>query len=287
LLAALSFALGSVLQQRGTLGTEAPEGDPHFLAEIVREPVWLAGAGCQALGWILQAAALARTTLVVTQSLCALSLVFALPLGVRLTDQRVDRRAVVGAVVALGGIVTFVTLGEPAGGITEPAAAAWWTSAAASLAGVAVLARVAVSRRGAVAAALLACAAGVCFAYQAAVTKTFVTELGSGVGPLLTTWSTYALIATALGGFALQQSALKTGYLAPALAASNASTLLLSVVMGVWIFEETLAGGGHGVAAVGALAAAVVGVVLLATPTRPPAPAHSGDHPLDDVSTPE
>ena len=45
LLAAAAFALGSVLQQKGTLDAPAPEGDPHFLAQILRTPVWLAGAG--------------------------------------------------------------------------------------------------------------------------------------------------------------------------------------------------------------------------------------------------
>jgi len=47
LLSALSFALGSVLQQRGTLQTTAAEGDPRFLAEIIRKPVWLLGGSLQ------------------------------------------------------------------------------------------------------------------------------------------------------------------------------------------------------------------------------------------------
>ena len=61
LLAALAFALGSVLQQRGTLQTEAAEGDPRFLKEIIRKPVWLAGGLLQASGWGLQAPAMAAS----------------------------------------------------------------------------------------------------------------------------------------------------------------------------------------------------------------------------------
>jgi hypothetical protein len=86
LLAALAFALGTVLQQKGTLQTSASEGDPHFLAEIIRKPIWLLGGSLQVCGWVLQAAALARCSLALEQSLCAMSLVFALPLGVRLTS---------------------------------------------------------------------------------------------------------------------------------------------------------------------------------------------------------
>jgi hypothetical protein len=92
-MAALAFAFGTVLQQRGTLDTSAAEGDPHFLGEILRKPVWLLGAALQVVGWVLQAFALDKGSLIVVQSLCALSLVFALPIGVRLTDQHVGRRA--------------------------------------------------------------------------------------------------------------------------------------------------------------------------------------------------
>lgn len=268
LLAAAAFALGTVLQQRGTLGTTAAEGDPRFLAEIVREPVWLAGGALQALGWVLQAVALAHASLVVVQSICALSLVIALPLGVRLTDQVVSRRSLLGAVCALVGIVTFVAVGQPQDGIGQPGAAAWWSSAIVTVAAVLALGSAGRRRRGPMAAALLASAAGFGFAYQAAVTKVFVTELGGGLVSVLTMWSTYALIVSAVLGFVLQQSALKTGFLAPAMAASNATTLVISVVLGVTVFEETLTkGGGRLVPGLVGLALATVGVALLATGT--------------------
>ena len=55
-LAALAFALGTVLQQKGTLQTSSGENDPRFLIEILHKPVWLAGMISQSAGWILQAA---------------------------------------------------------------------------------------------------------------------------------------------------------------------------------------------------------------------------------------
>ena len=97
ILAAVTFALGVVLQQKGTLSTEAGEDDPRFLLEILHEPVWLAGTLFQVFGWILQAMALDRASLVVTQSLISLSLVIALPLGVWLTNQHIGRREIAGA----------------------------------------------------------------------------------------------------------------------------------------------------------------------------------------------
>jgi drug/metabolite transporter (DMT)-like permease len=268
LLAALAFALGTTLQQRGTLQTAAPEGDPHFLSEIIREPVWLCGGALQASGWILQAAALDRGSLVQVQSICTLSLVFALPLGAWLTNQRVGRRAIAGASAAFVGIVLFVAAGQPEGGISEPSAAAWWSSGLLIAAAMLVLATLARRRGGAIAAALFATAAGLGFAFQAAVTKIFVTEIGQGLAAILSSWTTYALIVSALAGFVLQQSALKTGYLAPAMAASNAATLVASVVLGIAVFEEHLVGhDGHLAPALIGLVIAVAGVIALATPT--------------------
>jgi hypothetical protein len=130
-----------------------------------------------------------------------------------------------------------------------------------------VLASVAGRRRGPVSAALFATAAGISFGFQAAVTKIFTTQIGYGLGFILTSWTTYALIASALAGFALQQSALKTGFLAPAMAASNAATLATSVLLGVIIFDEMISQG-QGLLSPPffALALAIFGVVLLAFP---------------------
>jgi len=83
----------------------------------------------------------------------------------------------------------------------------------------------------------------------------------------LTTWTTYALILSALLGFTMQQSALKTGHLVPAMAASNAASLTTSVLLGIVIFQETLSKGHSRFSpAIIALSISVFGVVLLAFP---------------------
>jgi drug/metabolite transporter (DMT)-like permease len=265
LLAATAFATGTVLQQRGTLSTPAGGDDARFLVQILRQPIWLAGAGLQALGWVLQAAALDRGPLVVVQALTTLSLVIALPIGVRLTDQPVGRREIAAAFAVVVGIVVFLSVGRPAGGTTSPTAAEWWAAGVLAVALVALIGRVGLHRHGASRAALFGAAAGVGYALQAAVTKVFVGELGEGVAHLLATWSTYVLIISAVLGFVLQQSALKTAALAPAMAASNASTLIFSAVFGIVVFDERLVrGSGSVVLALTGLGVAVVGVVRLA-----------------------
>ncbi len=272
LLAAVAFAVGSVLQQKGTLEAPAEAGDPRFLVQILRRPVWLAGAAAQASGWILQATALDRGSLVVVQSLTALSLVIALPLGARLTDQQITRRVLLGAIAMVVGIVLFLTAGSPAGSTAQPGAAAWWSACIVTVALVAVLGDLGRRRSGATRALLFGSAAGVAFGLQAAVTKVFVTLVGQGIATILTSWTTYVLIGSAVVGFVLQQSALKTGVLAPAMATSNAVTLLMSVALGITVFGESLArGGGRLAPAVIGLAMTVAGIVLLAG-SEPPSP---------------
>jgi drug/metabolite transporter (DMT)-like permease len=264
--AAVAFAVGTVLQQRGTLATDAGEDDPRFLVQILHQPIWLAGGIVQAMGWILQAAALDRGSLVVVQSITSLSLVVALPLGVWLTGQHVGRREISGAVLTLAGIVLFLSAGQPQGGSGQPAAAAWWSACLITAALVATLTGLGRHGTGATRALTFGVAAGLAFGLQAAVTKTFVTEIGGGVLGLLASWSVYVLILSAIVGFACQQSALKTGVLAPAIASANSVTLFSSVILGVTVYGERLASNGaaHTSSAGLGLVIAVGGIALLA-----------------------
>jgi len=278
LLAAAAFALGTVLQQKGTLETPAGEDDPRFLAQTLRRPAWLAGAGVQGTGWVLQAMALDRGSIIVVQSLCTLSLVMALPLGARLTAQIVTTQVVVGAVLLVVGITLFLSTGAPKGGTSSPSPSEWWSAGLSSLVLISGLWWVGRRGRGAIRALSYGAAAGISFAYQAAVTKAFVPLVGDGVRAMLASWTVYVLVLSALVGFVLQQSALKTGVLAPALASSNAMTLMVSVVLGAGLFDEAFNTGGAGVAAAVGLACSVVRIVLLA---RGPAPPLSP--PVDDM----
>ena len=124
-LAALAFAMGTVLQQKGTLETVSGQDDPRFLVEIFHKPVWLAGMISQTGGWILQAGALDRGPLIVVQSLTAMSLVIALPLGIWLTKQRIGPREWLGAGAVLVGIMFFLWAGAPSGGTNHPSASLW------------------------------------------------------------------------------------------------------------------------------------------------------------------
>ncbi len=256
--------------------TPAGEEDPRFLVQVLRRPVWLVGGGMQLAGWVLQAAALDRGALVVVQALTSLSLVIALPLGAWITSQEISRPVWLGAGAMVAGIALFLSVGVPQSGSSTPSASAWWSAGVTSLVVVVILGILGRRRHGAARALLLGSGAGVCFALQAAVTKVFVPLVGHGISTLLTSWTTYALVASALVGFVLQQSALKTGVLAPAMASSNAVTLFASIVFGTAVFGETVSKGGGWLApALIGLGLALAGIALLAG-AKPPGGSPSG-----------
>ena len=266
LLSEFIFALGLALQQRGTLATAAPEGDPRFLRQILRKPAWLLGCVMLFGGWVAQAGALNHGSLALVQSLQALSLVFALPLGWWLTKQHVGPRAAGGAGATVLGIVLLTVLGQPTGGTNTPAAASWFIAGAVILCLIVILVLLAWRLRGSAPAALYGCAAGLAFAFQAGATKMLVAQFDRGFGTIFLHWPLYAFALAELVGFTLQQAALKCGLLAPATAALNAGTLVMSVALGLAVFRESLSGGpGRQLPALAGLIIAVIGVVVLAS----------------------
>jgi drug/metabolite transporter (DMT)-like permease len=273
LTAACAFALGLVLQQRGTMSTLDGSGRGPWLLQILRKPIWLAGGIVQGIGWVLQALALDRAPLAVVQSITTLSLVIALPLGVLITKQRMNRTVWLGALAVVVGIIVFVVVGSPGGGTNTPSGATWVAACLVSFALVGIFALIGHAREGAVRAVFFGIAAGFGFALQAAVVKIFDAEVGGGILSIFQDWPIYVIIASAIVGLVFQQSALRTGVLAPAMASANCVTLFAGVVLGVVVYGETLQGGsGHVVPALLGLLLALVGVGFLAT-APPPADA--------------
>jgi drug/metabolite transporter (DMT)-like permease len=265
LVSALLFALGTVLQQRG--GAAAPSEGAHsaLLLRMARRPVWLAGIAADGLGFIAQAAALEIGRLAVVQPLLVTSVVFALPLGARLSRQRVHRLDAGAAVLVVLALVAFLAVADPSGGRREAPFGAW---AVAGIACAAVCVPLAVlGRRGPAPrrAALLGAAAGVLFALSAALTKAVVDELHRGLPHLLTSWEPYALVAVGYVSMTLNQLALDTGALAATVATSTALDPIGSVVLGIALFHESpRTGAGADVGMLAALVAALAGIAVLA-----------------------
>jgi drug/metabolite transporter (DMT)-like permease len=257
-------ALGLVLQQKGTL--EAPEATSSgFIAAIFSKPVWLAGAASQVLGWVTQALALKQGTLFLVQPVISLQVVFALPLGIWITRQRVGRREWLGALAVVAGLAVYLGVSNPSQGRSTVPADVWASATVVVIVVVALLAAFGWRRAPTEKAACLGTAAGILYGYQAAAMKDFTQVAPDGFLAMVTSWSSYALLISALGGFYLVQASLQTGALAPSIATSNAANPLTSAALGRTMFLEIpqrTAGGK--IASFGALVVLLIGLVWLA-----------------------
>ena len=273
LAAAALFALGTVLQQREAM-REPEEGSlkAGLLVRLAQRPVWLAGIAADGIGYVAQAAALGIGRMVVVQPILATTVIFSLPLGARLSDQRVGRRELIAAAVTTGGLAAFLAFGNPGGGRDDAPIADWLVVGAVTLAVCLPLVLVAGGRGPSARAALLGSATGVLWGLSAGLTKATVDQLDDGLLALLTDWHVYALVAVGAIALSLSQASLQTGALAPAIATASIIDPLASLVLGLTIFQETLEDSPPGAAAafVG-LAVALAGLYVLAAAQAPAA----------------
>ncbi len=265
LVAALLFALGTVLQQRAGMESPSEGGSSGLLLRMARRPVWLAGIAADGLGFVAQAAALGIGRLAVVQPLLIASVVFALPLGARFSNQRIRRIDVGAAILVVAALVAFLLIAEPSGGSDDAPLSEWLVAggACALACGALVLS----GRTGSPPrrAALLGTATGILFALSAALTKVVVDELDDGILTMFTDWHLYALVGVGYASMTLNQMALNTGALAPAVATSMAFDPITSVVLGVTLLNESLRTTAvEGVGLAIALAVALAGMAILA-----------------------
>jgi drug/metabolite transporter (DMT)-like permease len=273
LMAAFLFALAATLQQKGALNLVGVSlASPMSLVRLVGQRMWLFGTGALLVGYVLQAGALDRGRLAVIQPLLVATVVFALPLGWLLTNQRVGRREVGGAAVILLGLALFTIYGDPAGGNDNAANDEW--AIAILLLSVLCAALLVLGRNGSLTqtAAVYGSVAGILFGLSAALTKPTVEQLHEGVGVMLSHWHCYALAVAGVLGFVLQQVSLGTGRLAPSVATVSVSNPVVGVLLGIAIFDERLSRPlWHVVAAVIGLVLALGGAVLISLASRPSA----------------
>jgi drug/metabolite transporter (DMT)-like permease len=265
LAAAFFFALGLVLQERAA--SDQPPGSvgAGFLTRLARQPVWLLGLCMQGVGFVAQAIALGVGRMVVVQPLLVASIVFALPLSRAIEKRRVLRAEVIGAALVTGGLGALLVFSKPSAGDDDASLMSWALIGGGAVGVAVVLFALARGRSSTVRAGLLGSAGGILFGLAAALTKATVSLLDEGVGAVLWDWHVYALVIFSVAAFWLEQAALQTGALAPAVATTMAFDPLSSLVFGIVLFEEALheSAAGYTISLL-SLAVALVGLVILA-----------------------
>jgi drug/metabolite transporter (DMT)-like permease len=271
LAAALAFAGSSTLKH--VSAGHAPDAQslhPSRLARFARatlaHPLWLGGIGCDVVGLTLQVIALHLGALAVVQPLLICSLLFALLMR-RLHDRdhvsgrQLGWACVVAALLAV--FVTLATLGHPhqlhEHADKAPAIVAGIVGAVLAVACVELGRRL---RGSGASAALLGVAVGVIYAATAALIKA-ATDIAS-VDPVrvLISWQLYAALVLGAGGLLLSQLAFQAGPITASLPATATVDPLLSIVVGVAVYDEQV-GNGPGTAAVLAAVLLALGIAVI------------------------
>jgi uncharacterized membrane protein len=268
ILAAICFALAATLWQRATVAAGISAGDAKGFAGLLTNRVWLLGLVAQILGVLLQAAALDRGRVAIIQPLLVTSIIWAMPLGYFLTNQTITRRHILGAAVVVAGLAVFASVGDPAGGIDDAPTSDW--IAAFLVIGAACVALLLFSRRGGLSAraAVLGATAGILYGVSATLMKPVVENLHeNGAAAVLESWELWVMALTGIVGFYLQQLSLATGRLVTSVATVSVANPVVSVLLGVLVLQERLdqPPAWHAVVAIGALAVALLGAVIIAS----------------------
>jgi hypothetical protein len=226
-------------------------------------PTWLFGAALAALAFALHAMALHEGDLTLVQPLLVSVVLFALPADRVAGGPVVTHRELGWALLLVAGLAAFFAIAHPVAP-TSLTVDHWQAGAAAGLAALAaaICALLAERATGGVSAALFGASAGIAFAGVAALVKSATNALTNGPGSFITSWQLYALVAAGAAGIILSQLAYRSGPLSAGIPAMNSVNPLVSVILGVTVFDEHIRTGvwpyiGE-VAALGAVTAATI-----------------------------
>ncbi|MEU0501169.1 DMT family transporter [Nocardia sp. NPDC005998] len=238
LIGALLFALAAVAQQHAAAAV--PEGQ-SLMGSLVRSPRWWAGIVGDAGGYAMQVAALALGPVLLVQPMLVSMLIFALPLSARLNKRRIAPRTWATAIALAVALAVFLIVGDPTKGNTTAPLRDWIPPLTALLAALAVALAVGVKSADPTRRALLfGVVGGALFGLAAALTS-YVTELfDDGLGHVLSSWQTWALIASGVIGLYLQQRAYQAGPLVASLPAVTIAEPLAAAFIGITVLDERL-----------------------------------------------
>ena len=208
----------------------------------MREPSWWAGTTVAIAGYVFQALALSRGSLLLVQPILMSSLLFALPISARFAGRRLASRDWVWAVVLTVGLAVFVVVGHPREGHNRPPVPAWALVVAIFVPLVVVCVVVAARSTGRRRAVLLALAVAVMFSNVAVLTKISTHRLAQGgLHSLLSVPAPYLLVVLAVVATALQQSAFHAGALQTSVPTMLVVEPLVAMLLGVIVLGEHLA----------------------------------------------
>ncbi len=243
LLSALGFAFSTSFQHLAAGRVQLTVTHPLLvLLQLLRSPRWLAGSTIGLTAWLLHAVALNLGTLALVQPLILLGVVLAVLVRSGLDRRWPRNHELIGVAVTIASLIAVVSVADTSH--EGRAAPTGWMLA---VAGTGVVIALVVTRfanqmpRRGVAAFVLGMTAGMLFGITACLMKVVGQAISDhGFVGFLTTWSPWVLLSCALLAMSLNQRAYQLSRLSHSMPVLNVTSVLLSIVLGALLFDESL-----------------------------------------------
>lgn len=269
LAAAFAFALSSSFKH--VSAAHVPDAQSmrrsevgRFVRATVTHRLWLGGIGFDVIGLALQVTALHLGALAIVQPLLISGLLFAVVLRQRHAHHHITGRQLLWAVLITCALAGFLLVAG-AGSQRRHHAVDTVPAVIAGVVGLGLaLACIQLRRFGAGrthAAALIGIAVGVVYAATAALLKALTDIAARDIWAPLTSWQLYVLVVVGATGLLLNQLAFQAGPITASLPATATIDPLLSIVVGVSVYDEHIRSGpGAGSVLAGLLILLSIGV---------------------------
>jgi hypothetical protein len=237
-----------------------------LIADLIKRRVWLAGIGMVIVAAVAQAAALATGPIALVQPIFIIELPVTLVLAALANHNRDALRRLpwlaIGTTTAALGL--GLAIAQPSGASDSASGSAWLFALIVIAVFEAVLLILATGTIGEPRAALLGLAAACGYALTAALIKSAMADLGGGAVEFFSNWHIYAAAAAGVGSLFLLQNALQAGSLVASQPMLTVGDALISIALGVTLFNEELRGGWWLLPQIVALGLIIVGCVQIA-----------------------
>ncbi|TWP36067.1 DMT family transporter [Leekyejoonella antrihumi] len=244
---AVAFGASSALKHASA--AEAPDAQsmrPSHIGRFIRATVthrlWLGAVVCDVVGLVLQIFALHLGALALVQPLLVSGLVFALIFRWLFGTESLNRRQGLWALILTASLAVFLLMSAPHSASGGPEHVDKVPAIVVGCLGIVmVLVLIELGRRQRVhhqKAAVLGIAVGIVYAASAALLKAVTDVASSGLLHIFTSWQLYAFVAAGATGLLLNQLAFQAGPLSASLPATSTVDPLLSIVIGVAIYDE-------------------------------------------------
>jgi drug/metabolite transporter (DMT)-like permease len=265
--AAFCLGLGYVLQQRAAARTtQADLVSWRLLFALMHNRAWWIGIGAMVAGQVLGGLALDLAAVTIVEPLLSASLLFAFAISAFLSSQRLRWHEVLGALLVSAALAVFLAVGNPQAVDHPRTNRAIVVLAVCVVAGVVLVLTLVGKRFGLIGKSiLLATGAGILYGLQDASTRAAFNVINRhGLVHLFTRLWVYIVVAAAVVGIMLSQSAFKAARLDYSLPPISAAEPVAGIALGIALLGDTVSVSIPGLAAEAAcLAAMIIGVILI------------------------